>query len=1046
MSISVIQVSGKFTTTPISFTVAAGNTIIVCVRTQATGGIQNVVVSDSDGIYARDEAVFGTQHCASVHRMNRSSGGVRSITIAVSFGGSFIAVDSNAFELSSRGAIFKDCGVKAINSFGATGGSGNTPVTAANAEFAIGLTHTAGGALASITVQTTTPAWTEAVEELTYVPRQTGECDYKSLTAAGSYGGQWTYSGSVNPISLIVTYADGALEPAIIPPPGGGGPTAPPVPCNPASTSSNGGHGQAGCSTGGTGFVSHVAATEGIPVHADPVDGESMVGAPAVDVWIDYYHRDDSSGITRYGRAGVTLAHPNTYEGGYKPSGLQALGDIEYGISNEQGGHESPSINIKYADHIDRFIRNLLETEELEGDEVHIKMASPTAQNAASAPRVVARGIVQETPMLESRMMASLSAADPIFSEYGPLGPERMWPRKIPAGIFTTAPPDTLSMCWPWLYGEKSDEGSTDPLTGHSTARGLMPLIYAGQMAYGTAPTAVVPTSQGANDLGTFGNLGWSGGDGWTSDGTVDHDHYKFVYGVQGNRARLIGGGRSSTASPSGTVYGFRSVWNATAETYDYFIGFLVPPEYPAWDLFNNPAPSTANIRYKIAAATPSNPYPDWQYIIYWHSPTDGLQWGAPAAADLWDVYIAMGHEIDIYGVYGTDNGHGDPNATPNRVRIDLDARTDIRVPGYRNWTLPTNYVELTDPVDGTIYWPTLIFVDPTSPLTIDHKAGRITMAFNASGVKGNTGLPLLYVESCKHHWLENAILNDWTSGPWSDDVTFPQWQDGTPKVRSTTFEERHYYQVASSVDGQALRCSWYVNQQANISTFIGEWNKTESFIGYNSHGQFISFGLDETIDTSTWVRIRHHNDIFGPIRRQGGLQRENNVSVICDWDPDFEKWRNAVISVNDADAINRYKGRRKDSEQIGLSILNYQSDASWVASKRLQRLRTGLTYIDVTGKLDWLDIEVGDGVLLTTIEGPGASGYTDRACYVMRKKINLSAKPMTVTLSLWDVNNLMASTSLPNGLDQVWTVSNDAGTDTLLISNDPDHALAILN
>jgi hypothetical protein len=338
----------------------------------------------------------------------------------------------------------------------------------------------------------------------------------------------------------------------------------------------------------------------------------------------------------------------------------------------------------------------------------------------------------------------------------------------------------------------------------------------------------------------------------------------------------------------------------------------------------------------------------------------------------------------------------------------------------------------------------TLVFVDPESPLTIDHKAGRVTMAFNGTGVMDADGNPLLYAEDCKHHWLENAILNDWTSGAWSDAVTYPAWEDGTPKVRSSSFVERHEYQVASL--GHGLRCGWYVGQQASISTFIKEWNLLESFIGYNSHGQFVSFGIDENADITSWRRIRHVNDFgFGATRRKSGLQRENVVSGVCDWDPDFDMWRNSVITFSDADAINKYKARRKEGHTVESKILNYIADISWIVSKRLQRLKVGLTQIEITGKIDLMDVEVGDGVLLETIEGTGATGYSDRACYVLRKKLNLSSKPITVTLTLLDVHGMLAATALPQGENQVFIASNDSGSN-LLISNDDDYAIAILN
>ena len=143
------------------------------------------------------------------------------------------------------------------------------------------------------------------------------------------------------------------------------------------------------------------------------------------------------------------------------------------------------------------------------------------------------------------------------------------------------------------------------------------------------------------------------------------------------------------------------------------------------------------------------------------------------------------------------------------------------------------------------------------------------------------------------------------------------------------------------------MRAGWYVGAQANISEFIKEWNKLESFIGYNSHGQFISFGIDETTTTNSWRRIRHSNEIYGTIRRTAGLQRENVVSGICDWNPDFEKWRNKTIQLSDADAINKYKGRRKEGEPVESKILVLDTDLNWVIAKKGKSPARGLLLVN---------------------------------------------------------------------------------------------------
>jgi hypothetical protein len=156
-------------------------------------------------------------------------------------------------------------------------------------------------------------------------------------------------------------------------------PNAPQAPCDPQAQVSGGGRGQFGCNPGGVGWVSSYTGPYGsVPQHADPVDGETLEGKEdePIDLWIELVHTDENDVVTTYRRAMRELAdHPN-YEGGRKPAGLISIGDIEHGLGNEQGGFEAATIDILYADQIDRLFRDLLDTDELEGDDLYVKLAS----------------------------------------------------------------------------------------------------------------------------------------------------------------------------------------------------------------------------------------------------------------------------------------------------------------------------------------------------------------------------------------------------------------------------------------------------------------------------------------------------------------------------------------------------------------------------------------------------------------------------------------------------------------------------------------------
>ncbi len=131
-------------------------------------------------------------------------------------------------------------------------------------------------------------------------------------------------------------------------------PPAPQIQCAPQTTVGNGGTGAAGCNTGGVGVVRAYAGPWGdVPDHDDPEDGETFTGKDeeSVEVWVEINHIDDPSGdVQPILRAMVPLADPPDYHGGYKPEGLQAVGDVEHALGNERGGFEAATVDIRIFD------------------------------------------------------------------------------------------------------------------------------------------------------------------------------------------------------------------------------------------------------------------------------------------------------------------------------------------------------------------------------------------------------------------------------------------------------------------------------------------------------------------------------------------------------------------------------------------------------------------------------------------------------------------------------------------------------------------------
>lgn len=782
-------------------------------------------------------------------------------------------------------------------------------------------------------------------------------------------------SGRLNGLGNAVIFqlnplSPAALTPAVQPVPLPT-PLASQTPCTPQATVSNGGKGQAGCNVGGVGGGHEFTGELGdVPDHPDPDDGEVLHGDPAAvfETWVEVDHVDyPSEDVTTYRRSFEELDDDGDYEGGRKESGLLSIGDIEHGLGNEQGGFEAASVDIQLSDIRDRLFRTLADDQDLEGDEVRIKGATDGARAAHTVARTLMRAIVQQAS-LESFLLAGLTATDWLFSDFGPFGPNRVDPNYTFNDLGAAAPQmtdDTKAQSIPLLYFEKSDEGAVDPITNLPASKGLLPGFYIGMFDLTGStlpPSAARPGRTLAEAVALMQQL-------------VDDD--------------------------------------ADDATWESTLGFDI---------------GTNDIITLKAIGTVPDDYDRLANVIGYADLDEVLRHGTTAApsGNFWGfIATGLGPWHEYRGVYGSDLGGGDPKKTHDRVKLDPLTRSDLMVPGI-NFPFAVPYFALTNPETGREFWLTGVWV--RGPLLEDHLNGIVNMAFNAVGITANgdgTGGPIGRVEDAKQHRLENHWINRWSSGDYATDLVYPKFNDGTAMVRTSTFRTRQQF-FKDRLGDEGLLVSWYTDKQRPNLEIVRDWNReTDSRLGVCQHGQIMDWGLDETVDPTTWPRVFHELDVFGPIVRTAGEERENLVIGVCDWDPDFEKFRAGPFQFQSAEGIKKNKRRVKQGDKIESKILDNPTHFQWILQRRLSRLQFGTTLINVPLRLDpYLNYDVGQGILFNSEDGTGADGYVDHPFIILRRRINIRERILTLTL--WDVRDVLIETAFPGGLDQLFIATDD--------------------
>lgn len=589
--------------------------------------------------------------------------------------------------------------------------------------------------------------------------------------------------------------------------------------------------------------------------------------------------------------------------------------------------------------------------------------------------RVLSRAIISKADLVSTKS-SKLQAVDILFSENGPFGPDRKFPSWKFSDLGSAIPyatSDVLALGIPSLYGELSDRGAVDPITGQSNEKGLVPLFFLGRFS-------VDPTTDPPGD-------------------TPGRSLAEVVAELQ-------------AAKDAGTL---------VAD----FGGVIGTGDATELQNLSGPVPSSYNALASIIG------FSDLDYLLSLGStPAPANEWGFLAGGiGAWYRYL---------DIFGSDLGGGVPENKRDRTKIDLASRAgvDFLVPGYPGWPYADPWVEFTND-DGIVFKLTGIFV--RGPVLDDHLSGKVNITANAIGtedVGDGSGNPIVQAHYIEHHLFENHFINRSTGGLWTTASTYPKFDDDTPVVKSSTFVARQNYTIASLGD-RGLEGVFYSDTEqrstADVVADLMEW--TESRTGISADGQIMKFGLDETVSTEDWPRIIHEVEVYGDITRESGVDRENVLAGSCDWDPDGGKFRYGPITRTNQPAIEAWKNRRKEGEPHENKLIRQPALLRWVMDRRLARLGRGMTLVDARGPVDWLDYDIGTGILFNSEDGPG-DGYVDQAMIILRRRYDVANQ--SVTLTLWDVQATIYETLYGAGVAMFAT--DDEGT-APLATDDPDTA-----
>ncbi len=323
----------------------------------------------------------------------------------------------------------------------------------------------------------------------------------------------------------------------------------------------------------------------------------AIQGVETVLAWVDFYHVDSAGAATTYHWAGIAIADPSTYWGGYKEARLLSFGDYALGLSDRQGRLDGTTCSFELSD-LPRadgtcLLRGFLgdpATVALRNVQVVIRILSNTDRRALADPIVVFRGLVAGykaragfTFAFDCQDWLSARLQQPIA----------LW--RI-GDDFPSCPAANRERRGPLWYGRVSDEPSTAntaPVSVDQAAFGVDAIAGDTGVA-GFGPIAggpAVPTGLVATEVAASGSLNL---------GDVPSSTYRImvtrvVGGVESDPTPFLGDTTTVTITANGAA--IHATCTADGATvYRFYIGFSYYG--PKWSHYLETATPAAGVTF----------------------------------------------------------------------------------------------------------------------------------------------------------------------------------------------------------------------------------------------------------------------------------------------------------------------------------------------------------------------------------------------------------------------------------------------------------------
>lgn len=283
------------------------------------------------------------------------------------------------------------------------------------------------------------------------------------------------------------------------PPPPRPTPTPTPTPncCadpNPPTSSDPNPDGPApGANPGGVGWTPQCDGGGEVGTYPVADAGESMAGVRtprlSLEVAFRTYDAENVEGDdTARWSVDQTLPDAPGYYGGRKDGRMLRVSRIARGVSDDNGQYVGSSVEVSVNDKDRAALRARLGSAtgkyvwEREGI---FRLVSEAGRRAHVTPRELMRGVSRGIA-LENGFKGTIRFEDILTTQIGKFGPDRTFPTRLLTRALCGAA-DLVDKPQQWIFGEVSDHGAVDPVTGLESARGLVPTWCIGQTTHNGA-------------------------------------------------------------------------------------------------------------------------------------------------------------------------------------------------------------------------------------------------------------------------------------------------------------------------------------------------------------------------------------------------------------------------------------------------------------------------------------------------------------------------------------------------------------------------------